>query len=70
LRLDLREKAGHLTAFSKSLFQNQPGFGTSSIILRIIQGFYKWAVAFPFYNEVFLWYTWPFIDNRGAWIEN
>jgi hypothetical protein len=25
-------KSGHLTAFSKSLFQNQPGFGTGSIV--------------------------------------
>jgi hypothetical protein len=25
-------KSGHLAAFSKSLFQNQPGFGTSSVI--------------------------------------
>jgi len=31
--LDLDEKAA-LDAFSKSLFQNQPSFGTSSIIIR------------------------------------
>jgi hypothetical protein len=29
--LRFKGKSGHLAAFSKSLFQNQPGFGTSSM---------------------------------------
>jgi hypothetical protein len=35
--LGFKGKSGHLTAFSKSLFQNQPGFGTSSNMKNIIQ---------------------------------